>query len=103
MPDYRVSWSIDIEAESPLEAAKQAFEYMQDHDTTATVFEVYSHADNAKKEVKVDLRAPFSYVYGEQIRCSVCGFSERNVDEVLRGFIPPDDPQYICCFGVKLD
>jgi hypothetical protein len=37
---YRVTWEIDVEADSPLVAAEEAFDCMQGHDTTATVFTV---------------------------------------------------------------
>ena len=38
MSHYRVSWEIDIDAESPREAAEKAREIQQDVFSTATVF-----------------------------------------------------------------
>lgn len=38
--EYRVTWAIDIEADSPLEAARKAREIQLDPDSTATVFDV---------------------------------------------------------------
>ncbi len=40
MPTYTVIWSIDIDAESPEEAAKIALDYQRDAESTATVFNV---------------------------------------------------------------
>lgn len=37
---YKVNWSIDIDADSPKEAASMALEIMRDPDSTATVFDV---------------------------------------------------------------
>lgn len=50
--NYRVTWEIDVEAETPLEAAQKAFAYMQGSDTTATVF---SCKPDKGKAVTVDL------------------------------------------------
>jgi hypothetical protein len=46
MSEYRVTWEIDIEADSPREAAWQAREYQLDPDTGACVFEVAERADD---------------------------------------------------------
>jgi hypothetical protein len=40
MTDYRVVWEIDIEADTPREAAEHALNIQQKHYTTATVFDV---------------------------------------------------------------
>jgi hypothetical protein len=37
---YIVRWEVEVDADSALEAAKQAHEMMQDPESTATVFEV---------------------------------------------------------------
>jgi hypothetical protein len=37
---YRVEWNIDIEADTPEDAAKQAIEIHRDHESTATIFQV---------------------------------------------------------------
>ena len=42
MPEFTVIWRIDICADSALEAAKEAFECMQEKGTTATFFDVKS-------------------------------------------------------------
>jgi hypothetical protein len=46
MTAYRVNWRIDIEAESPVEAARQALEIHRDLNSTATVFDVYDEEGN---------------------------------------------------------
>ncbi len=40
MKTYIVTWSIDIDAESPEEAAEQALQIQRDYDSFATEFEV---------------------------------------------------------------
>ena len=52
MPEYRVTWQIDIDAENPKAAAEQGHKIMLDPDSLATVFEVY---DENEKETVVDL------------------------------------------------
>jgi hypothetical protein len=37
---YRVQWEIDIEADTPEDAARQAFEIMHDPTSIASVFDV---------------------------------------------------------------
>lgn len=49
MTDYLVSWLINIDAESPLEAAKEARKIQTDPDSTATLFGV------TDRETKVDI------------------------------------------------
>jgi hypothetical protein len=49
--DYRVTWVINVEADSPMDAAKQALEIQRDPKSTATIFDVaYS-----KQHESVDL------------------------------------------------
>ena len=38
--EYRVTWEIDVSAESPLDAVKQAHEMARDPDSIATVYGV---------------------------------------------------------------
>jgi len=47
MPNYLVHWRIDIEAENPLEAAKEALKIQRDPESIATVFGV---TDKESKE-----------------------------------------------------
>jgi hypothetical protein len=53
MASYLVEWSIDIEAESPEEAARLALETQRDPDSIATVFFVRS--DDRPSGVTIDL------------------------------------------------
>jgi hypothetical protein len=48
MTHYVVTWQIDIEAETPGEAAKKALAIHRDPDSTATVFDVYDQSAGAK-------------------------------------------------------
>lgn len=38
--EYRVTWTIDIEADSPVDAAQEALRIQRDKDSIATVFDV---------------------------------------------------------------
>lgn len=51
---YRVVWEIDIEAETPEEAARKALEIQRDHSSGATVFDCINMAGNMHR---VDLTA----------------------------------------------
>lgn len=55
MPRYLVQWEIDIDADSPEDAARQAFAHMQRPGTTANVFDVIEH-DAGGEKVRVDLQ-----------------------------------------------
>jgi hypothetical protein len=50
--EYKVIWEMDIPADSPEEAARQARAYQRDEKAIVGVFEVY---DEAGKAYKVDL------------------------------------------------
>jgi len=50
---HKVTWTIDIDAENPLDAAKQALEIMQDKGSEALAFEVFDAKD--KKVADIDL------------------------------------------------
>lgn len=61
MPDYLVTWQIDIEADSPEEAAARALIVQRDAESTATVFDVEEKTWLGglirKPAVRVDLSA----------------------------------------------
>lgn len=52
MPDYLVTWEMNITADSPLEAAQRAWHYMRTPDSTANVFDVTGEDG---RTVRVDL------------------------------------------------
>jgi hypothetical protein len=52
MMSYRVSWEIDLDADSPREAAERALEIHRQPDSIATVFTV---ADETGNSIQVDL------------------------------------------------
>lgn len=54
MPGFLVQWEIDVEADTPLEAAQQAFNLMRLPDTTTTVFDVIEHDSDGEAE-RIDL------------------------------------------------
>ena len=45
MKEYVVTWDIEVTANSPEEAAKQALEIQRDKTSTATVFKVWDDID----------------------------------------------------------
>jgi hypothetical protein len=49
---YLVQWEIDVDADNPYDAAVQAFNLMQDEDTTASFFTV---KDEHGHKIEVDL------------------------------------------------
>lgn len=53
---YLVTWTIDVDAETPEEAARKA-RPMQTGDTSALVFDVMSHDGPPYKHTLVDLAA----------------------------------------------
>jgi hypothetical protein len=53
MPEFNVTWEINLDADSPQDAAKKALEITQDQSSLATVFSV---TDQAGNQTKVDVR-----------------------------------------------
>jgi hypothetical protein len=53
MPSYLVEWSIDIDADSPQEAARLALETQRDPNSTAVMF--YVRTDEHPSGTMVDL------------------------------------------------
>lgn len=55
--EYRVTWVIEVEAESPREAAEEAQRIQRDPDSLATVFVVseYNNGGEIQKTQSVDL------------------------------------------------
>ena len=54
MKNYRVEWTIDVSAEGPIGAARQARAIQQDPQSIATVFDVYEEDGNGEG-MRVDL------------------------------------------------
>ena len=52
MTNYRVSWEIDIDADSPRDAAEKAVEIQRRPDSIATVFTVW---DDTGESIEIDL------------------------------------------------
>jgi len=52
---YRVVWAIDIEADSPKEAAREALRIQRDRESIATVFVVDEHGSYGSKSETIDL------------------------------------------------
>ena len=49
MPEYRVHWEIDIEAESPIDAAEQALTIHRSPESIATVFDVTDEGGHTER------------------------------------------------------
>lgn len=54
MQPYHVTWEIDVEADTPMDAAGKALKIQRDPDSIATVFMV-EHAGHAETVTWVDL------------------------------------------------
>jgi len=52
MADYRVTWEIDIEADSPREAAEQALKIQRRPGSSAVVFDCHTEG---QEPVRIDL------------------------------------------------
>ena len=61
--DYRVTWEIDIEADSPRAAAQKALDIQRDSASRAVVFDVY---DENGDQLLIDLD-------DEPVPCAKCG------------------------------
>ena len=56
MKEFLVTWQIDIEAETPEDAAREAFRVHRDSDSMATVFEVQERTKDGHGEaIRVDI------------------------------------------------
>lgn len=51
MATYRVSWTIDIEADNAIEAAIKALDIQRDQESTATVFDIVDRDSQVKSRV----------------------------------------------------
>lgn len=58
MKSYLVTWVIDIEANSPEEAAQEALDIMRDEESTATIFDVKWEGNTKTIEVGTELMDP---------------------------------------------
>lgn len=61
MPDYRIRWDCDVEADNPLKAARYALDTLRDLGSTATVFDVIDPRDGTVSRVDL-LEAPIAGV-----------------------------------------
>lgn len=43
MPEYKITWTINIDGKNPVDAAKKVLKIMQDNESIATVFDVEDH------------------------------------------------------------
>lgn len=66
---YFVTWEIDIDAESPREAAQKALNMQRDETSLATCFKVF---DDKGNEIAVDLSEP------DEDHCRQCGAPSDN-------------------------
>lgn len=55
MPQYLVTWKIDIEDDSPVEAARHARAIQLNPDSIATVFELSTGAENFRVDLNPEL------------------------------------------------
>jgi len=64
MMNYRVLWEIDIDADSPREAAEGALQIQRRPDSIATVFTVRDDLANRLKSIWTNIRAPHTILSG---------------------------------------
>lgn len=81
MPTYLVTWIIDIEADTPRDAAQKALEIQRDPESIATVFEVKGRAMEA---VSIDLSEPSAQEFASFIAVSADSIDQLRFDDVER-------------------
>lgn len=54
MPEFHLTWEIDVHADDPVDAARKAFSLVRIPDSSANVFDVLQH-DDTKGSVRIDL------------------------------------------------
>lgn len=59
MPEYLITWTIEIEADSPLEAVQEARKIQLDPNSSATVFS--AEDDEGSDPWTIDLNDPDTY------------------------------------------
>ncbi len=90
MKSYKVTWDIDIDADSPREAALKAQVIQRDPQSTATCFDVFEQVEYTSRrgfteaedgmQVHVDLSEPYHVCDN----CGACFTSEQIVEEIKR-------------------
>jgi hypothetical protein len=55
MPEFHITWEIDVTAADPVEAARKAFSLVRKPDSSANCFDVIPHDDSTGESVRVDL------------------------------------------------
>ena len=70
MPEYKVSWEIEVTAENPRDAAEQVLKIQQDQDSLAKVFFVQPADDT--DHFTIDLMDDCQYCTSGGV-CSACG------------------------------
>jgi hypothetical protein len=58
MAEYYIEWSIEIDADSPREAAEKALAIQRDPNSSATVFKVWERAEMPDEPEIIDLDEP---------------------------------------------
>mgnify|MGYP006883087109 CR=1 FL=1 len=67
MSEYLIKWKIDIEADSPYEAAALARQIQLDPDSTATVFDVFDENYNCE-QIDLDIdKETITFEYGQDV------------------------------------
>lgn len=56
--EYKVTWTVDVEADDPVEAARKALEIQRDPESIATLFEVQKHDSHVVLPVDLEDMEP---------------------------------------------
>ena len=76
MPEYRITWQIDIMAATPLEAAQRALRIHRDSESIATVFDVTDEAGTTQRIDLEDAGAAFTACTRRSISLSKSDWAE---------------------------
>ncbi len=56
--EYKVTWTVDVEADDPVEAAREALRIQRDPESVATYFEVQKHGSDVVFPVDLEDMEP---------------------------------------------
>jgi hypothetical protein len=89
MPDYHVNWEIELNADSPREAATKALAIQRDPDSIATVFDVTDESGHTER-IDVDQS-------DDGTSCAACGREFEEDESIIHA---PSGKNYCHdCFG----
>jgi hypothetical protein len=94
MGEYLITWMVEIQAETPLEAVRTALAMQRDPYSTANLFGVGYFENNRWHDEEIDLGEdnpfgrPLALIGGGEVRCGHCGSSATRYLESIGRYCP---------------